>query len=100
MLSLETVLFPVNLSGLLIKSCQKTGRLEIVRTKPSLYLQVDAKIFPLSQLFQVEDSRGIIEAINLVCLAEVTLEKLQKRLKSSSRKENVMTKGGTLLLVL
>lgn len=90
----------MNFSGLLIKSCQKTGRLEITRTKPLLYLQVNAKIFSLSQLFQVEDSGGIIEAINLVCLAEVTLEKLQKRLESLSRKENVMTKGGILLLVL
>lgn len=84
----------------MIKFCQKTGRLEIIRTKPLLYLQVDAKIFPLSQLFQVEDSGGMIEAINLVCLAEVTLEKLQNRLESLSRKENVMTKGGILLLVL
>lgn len=59
-----------------------------VTIKPSLYLQVDAKIFSLSQLFQVEDSRGIIKAINLVCLTEVTLEKLQKRFGNLSRKKN------------
>lgn len=83
-----------NISNLLLKSCHKVGRLKTtttrtaITTKPSLYLQVDAKIFSLSQLFQVEDSRGIIKAINLVCLAEVTLEKLQKRLGDLSRKKN------------
>lgn len=91
----------MNSPSLLLKSCHKAGRLKtIATTKPSLYFQVDAKIFSLSQVFQVEDSGGIIKAINLVCLAEVTLEKLQKRLGNLSRKKNVMTKGGTIVLVL
>lgn len=69
-------------------------------TKASLYFQVDAKIFSLSQVFQVEDSGGIIKAIDLVCLAEVTLEKLQKQLGNFSRNKNVMTKVGTTFLGL
>lgn len=75
--------------SLLLKSYNEVARLKTttaITTKLSLYLQVDAKIFSLSQVFQVEDSGGIIEAINLVCLAEVTLEKLQKRFGNLSRK--------------
>lgn len=99
--AIYTVLLPMNFSSLLLKSCHKAGRLKTTTaTKPSLYFQVDAEIFSLSQVFQVEDSGGIIKAINLVCLAEVTLEKLQKRLGNLSRKKNVMTKGGTTVLVL
>lgn len=92
----------MNSPSLLLKSCHKAGKLKAITTitKPSLYFQVDAKIFSLSQVFQVEDSGGIIKAINLVCLAEVTLEKLQKRLGNLSRKKNVMTKGGTTVLGL
>lgn len=73
----------MNVPNLLLKSCHKVGRLKTTTTvtTTSLYFQVDAKIFSLSQFFQVEDSRGIIKAINLVCLAEVTLEKLQKDLE-------------------
>lgn len=78
----------MNVPNLLLKSCHKVGRLKTTTTTvttttttSSLYFQVDAKIFSLSQFFQVEDSRGIIKAINLVCLAEVTLEKLQKDLE-------------------
>lgn len=91
--------------SLLLKSCNEVARLKtttaITTTKLSLYLQVDAKIFSLSQIFQVEDGRGIVKAINLVCLAEVTLEKLQKRFGNLSRKfikEKKMTKGETGVL--
>lgn len=96
----------MNIPSLLFKSCRKVGRLKtttrtaITTTKPSLYLQVDAKIFSLSQFFQVENSRGIIKAINLVCLAEVTLEKLQKRFGNLSRKKSIITKGETGVLGL
>lgn len=88
----------MNIPSLLLKSCHKVGRLKTatIRTAiTSLYLQVDAKIFSLSQFFQVEDGRGIIKAINLMCLAEVTLEKLQKRFGNLSRKKNIMTKRET-----
>lgn len=96
----------MTIPSLLLKSCNKVARLKttttiaITTTKLSLYLQVDAKIFSLSQIFQVEDGRGIIKAINLVCLAKVTLEKLQKRFGNLSRKEKIMTKGETGVLGL
>lgn len=95
-------MLPVNFSSLLLKYFHKTESQKTTTTtiKPSLYFQVDAKIFSLSQVFQVVDSGCIIEAINLVRLAEVTLEKLQKRLGILSRKKNITTKAGTTLFIL
>lgn len=91
----------MNFSSLLLKYFHKTESQKTTTTiKPSLYFQVDAKIFSLSQVFQVVDSGCIIEAINLVRLAEVTLEKLQKRLGILSRKKNITTKAGTTLFIL